>query len=267
MTKPVLFRTVFLALLLLCAVNVVVVCAIGGYDLSLGPLHIGSHSPFKAIVQMEGATPPLGGSSGTHALGFYLWLVLLIVLICIAYAPSLAVNFQHQDWTHRLVSAGIRSWPDAGSLFTKPQIDGFYRPLTFLSLWADYRVFGDRGWGYHLQSTAFHILNCILLSVLARMLGYPERVARSAAVLFAVAAVNFEPLLWPAARFDLIATTFTLLAFIFALRYLHGAPARNAMFSAIALALGILNKETAYCFPLVMGASFCLSVPYLAAGR
>jgi hypothetical protein len=275
MTKPVLLRTLFLTPLLLCAINVIAVCASGGYDVTVGPLHLGSHSPFKAIVQMEGAFllalvalgAALGGGSPTPVSseaarrGFNLWLTLLICLICAAYAPSLAVNFQHQDWNHRLVSAGIRSWQDAGNLFTKPQIDGFYRPLTFLSLWADYRVFGDRGWGYHLQSIAFHIVNCILLLVLARTLGFPERVARWAAVLFAVAAVNFEPLLWPAARFDLIATAFTLLAFTFALRYLNGAPARTAVFSAIALALGILNKESAYCFPLVMGCLVFLIRP------
>jgi hypothetical protein len=271
MTRPMLLRTVFLTLLLLCAANAVVVCSGGGYDLALGPLHLGSHSPFKAMLQMEGAflialvglgavSPPGVSSQGARR-GFYLWLGLLICVICAAYAPSLAINFQHQDWNHRLVSAGIRSWPDASGLFTKPQIDGFYRPLTFLSLWADYRVFGDHGWGYHLQSIAFHIVNCLLLLVLARTLGFEERVARWAALLFAVAAVNFEPLLWPAARFDLIATACTLLAIIFALRYLNGGSARTAAFSAIALALGILNKESAYCFPLVLGCILLMSRP------
>ena len=266
MTKPILLRALFLSLLLLCAVNVIVVCSLGGYDLAIGPLHLGSHSPFKAMVQMEGAFllalislgAALGAvsapkvSSGDTLRGFHLYLALLIGLICVAYAPSLTIDFQHPDWNHRLVSAGIRSWRDVSNLFTKPQVDGFYRPLTFLSLWVDFRVFGDRGWGFHLQSVAFHIVNCILLLVLARTLGFPEFVARWAGVLFAVAAVNFEPLLWPAARFDLIATAFTLLAIIFAARYLKGASVRNAVFSAIALALGILNKESAYCFPLVM---------------
>ena len=202
---------------------------------------------------LEGNASEPNGAASSRCRGFYLWLALLIALICIAYAPSLAIHFQYQDWDFRLASSAIHSWHDASELFTKPQADGFYRPLTFVSLLADYRVFGDHAWGYHLQNIAFHIVNCVLLLVLARTLGFAESVARWAAVLFAVAAVNFEPVLWPAARFDLTATTCTLLAWIFALRYLNGDPVRNLAFSAIALGLGILNKESAYCFPLVIG--------------
>jgi hypothetical protein len=266
MKKPALLRTLFLAPLLLCAINAVVVCSTGGYDLSLGPMHLGSHSPFKAILQMEGAflfaliglgllSPAESAlpSASSHRLGFYAWLALLITLVGAAYAPSLAVNFQYQDWDFRLASSAIHSLHDTVELFTKPQADGFYRPMTFLALLVDDRVFGNHAWGYHLQNIAFHIANCILFLILARTLGFAESVARWAAVLFAVAAVNFEPVLWPAARFDLTATACTLLAIIFALRYLDGASASTPAFSAIAFALGILNKESAYCLPLVLG--------------
>jgi Dolichyl-phosphate-mannose-protein mannosyltransferase len=206
-----------------------------------------------ALVGLGLLRPATQPEASSDARGFNLWLALLNALICAAYAPSLAINFQYQDWDFRLASSAIHSWHDAAALFTRPQADGFYRPLTFLSLWLDYLIYGDHTWGYHLQSIALHILNCILVLVLARTLGFAERIARWAAVLFAVAAVNFEPVLWPAARFDLAATACTLLACIFALRYLRGGHARTLAFSGIALMLGILNKESAYCFPLVIG--------------
>jgi hypothetical protein len=66
--------------------------------------------------------------------------------------------------------------------------------------------------------------------------------------------VNFEPVLWPAARFDLLATAFALSSVIVSLRYLQGpgSSTGQAVLSAGLYLLGLLSKETAFCVPAVI---------------
>jgi hypothetical protein len=70
-------------------------------------------------------------------------------------------------------------------------------------------------------------------------------------VFFSVAAINFEAVLWPAARFDLLATLFTLLATFFFLRYQRRHSLSYLLLSLACFVLGVLSKESAYCFPLI----------------
>ncbi|HWR52743.1 MAG TPA: hypothetical protein VN428_16655, partial [Bryobacteraceae bacterium] len=172
------------------------------------------------------------------------------------YLPSLQVNFQHYDWTHRHISASLTSLAAFGRLFVTPQPDGMYRPLTFISLWADYRLFGDQLWGYHLQGIALHMLNAALVGVLAVRLGMARPAGRLAALVFGVASIHFEAVVWPAARFDLLATTFTCLALIFFLRFWRAEGVRlgHASICLLSFTAAVLNKETAYSAVLVIAA-------------
>jgi 4-amino-4-deoxy-L-arabinose transferase-like glycosyltransferase len=154
------------------------------------------------------------------------------------------------------VSMSLHSIPDGLRVFTTPRPDGFYRPLTYLSLWADYRVFGSALWGYHLQSILLHALNSVLVYGLACELRFERNCAFWAASWFALAAMGFEPVLWPAARFDLLATALVLVSIIFFLRYLRDPdPAGGRgqlLLSAAAYGLALMNKESGYCVPLLL---------------
>ncbi len=239
------------------AVNLLAVLVLGSYDIRLGPLHFAAHAIFKPLLLADAAfwvALLLGRgreqqpSQRQHALGTVAGVALLTLGI---YGLSLQINVLDPLWNHRNVSAGLNSLSDAGRLFTKPQADGFYRPLTFLSLWVDYRIFGEVLWGYHLQNLMLHMANAVLLFALARSLSLGDRTARWAAWLFAAAAVNFEAVMWPAARFDLLATFFILLALLAYMRYLRSRSVWAAALCAAAYLLGLLNKEVAYMFPVI----------------
>src|SRR5260370_41347901 len=120
----------------------------------------------------------------------------------------------------------------------------------------DYRLFGSALWGYHLQSILLHALNSLLVYKLARAFRFERNAALWAAAWFSLAAMNFEPVLWPAARFDLLATAFVLVSIIWFLRYLRdpGSAAAKLLFSAAAYGLALMNKESAYCVPLLLTA-------------
>jgi len=181
------------------------------------------------------------------------WTVLALVVFAL-YAPVFGINMADHDWTHRHIAAGLRSAADVWRLFITPQPDGMYRPLTFLSFLIDYRVFKDALWGYHAQSVGLHILNVLLVGFLALRLGLAPAAARTAAALFGVGAIHFEAILWPAARFDPLATAFSLLCLILFLQYWTAEKHSRgfACLSLICFVLGVLNKETAYSIVLLI---------------
>jgi hypothetical protein len=256
-------RAIGYAIFVLLAANVVVLCVTPpGYDVRFGPIHVAAHGLFKPLLLLNGTfllllvTRTCAESRYKEAPSWKLITAGLLAVTAALYWPTLAINFQHHDWTHRHISAGVGSSEGLWKLFVTQQADGFYRPLTFISLWADYRIFGDALWGYHLQSIALHFANSALLMLLAFELGFAMRTAAWAALLFAVSAVAFEPVLWPAARFDLLAATFTLSALACATRYLRSEQISSSWLAAMAVcfAAALLSKESAYGFPPVLAA-------------
>jgi hypothetical protein len=269
-----LYRVViklFRILVAVLAINVVAALLTGGYDIHLAGLTLTAHNIYKPLLLLNAAflcfaLLPQRRSQvpGSQARLFsdrlfqgswLLYSACLSIAIVAAYFPSLSVNFAHYDWTHRHISAALGT-QGFTSLFTVPQADGMYRPLTFLSYWVDYRLFGNHLWAYHLQSIAFHILNALLVAALAVELGFSGDVPRLSAALFGLAAVHFEPVLWPAARFDLISCAFTLMSFLFFLKYCR-QDRRSTVWlplTVLTFVAGVLNKETSYSVLLLVPA-------------
>ncbi len=182
----------------------------------------------------------------------------IFVLVCIVsavYSPALSINFSHYDWTHRHIGASLNSWSDVWRLFVERQPDGMYRPLAFLSFALDYQIFGAALWGYHLQSIGLHVLNCVLIGMLAIRLGFGVWTGSAAALLFGVAGCHFEAVLWPAARFDLLAAAFGLISLLLFLEYWESLGARSWWSGGLGLlsyVIAVLNKETAYSTVLIV---------------
>jgi hypothetical protein len=256
-----MFLSVALALAVL---NVLAIAVTRGYDIHPLGLTFAAHALFKPLLVLNGilllvlvAKPdrrPAPASTFLARIHPGVFWSAFVVLITAACLPTLSVNYAHHDWTHRHISAGLTSLDAVGRLFTQPQGDGMYRPLTFLSLWLDYRVFGDALWGYHLQSIAIHILNAALLAAVATSFGFELSIARLAALVFGLAAVNYEAVLWPAARFDLLQTTFALLTLYLFMR--HRLTSRVVSLPGIlclaSFAAAVLNKETGYSLLFVI---------------
>ncbi len=256
-----------LAFFLLC-INAALLSWLGGYDVRLGNMHISAHGLFKPLLMLNGsfilmlmAWGRLGRSLcprddvPSMSLRDWAWIGSAIVaLVSSLYLSSALININHPDWTHRHISSGIHSLSDAWQLFIGKQADGFCRPLTFVSLWVDYRMFGSWYPGYHIQSIVLHILNSLLVVTLAGTMRFGRIPSMWAGLLFAATSVGFEPVLWPAARFDLLAAAFTLAAFIFAIRYFRD-PALwtwELVLSNGFYAAGILSKESSYALPFLV---------------
>ena len=253
-----LFSTLLSSAVVIAAVNVVYVLTQNGYDLSLGPLHLEAHGLFKPLLILNGVfilsfllREPREILPAASTLTGRAPIAVVAILVVVVFGFSFTVNPLYDEWNYRALSSGLKTIGDLGRLFTSPQFSAWYRPLGFLSLWVDYHLFHEHLWGYHLQNACLHAVNALLAFNLSRRFGMSAAVAPWAALLYLTAAVTYEPVMWPSARFDLLAMMFTGLSLIAFADFLsHGSPPK------LALALGwyslaVLSKESGYALPVL----------------
>jgi hypothetical protein len=254
-------KILFFPLALLLCVNVFVLSLTGSYSIQAGPVTLAAHGMFKPLLYLNAAfllallLRPRGSGEpvSTQPAGTLRFLAGAVLLAAVAYYPALFVNFVNHDWTHAHVSAAIHTFGDLASLFYRPSVDMFYRPLGFVSLWLDHLAFRDSLWAYHLQSIGLHLVNCLLFRRLLLLLRVNATAAGWSALLWLVGAVNWETVLWPAARFDVLAATCVLTGLCAAVLYLRdeGRAGWRLVLLCFWFTLALAAKETAYCLPLL----------------
>lgn len=117
----------------------------------------------------------------------------------------------------------------------------YYRPFTMFTFWVNVMLGGRSASWLRLGNALIHAANALLLAVFARRaFGLAWRVSGVFALLFAVAPVCSEPVLWISGRFDLLVVTFALLALL-ATR-IEGR--LGLALSVASVAAGLLCKES-----------------------
>jgi tetratricopeptide (TPR) repeat protein len=130
---------------------------------------------------------------------------------------------------------------------------GYLRPLTSLSYYLTWRVFGPDPLPFRLTNLALHVTVCVLVFVLARRL-FPGDywAAFLAAVIFAVHPVHVESVAWVAGRTDVLSTAF-LLPVLLLMRPGAVSPTPGEyVTAALACGLALAAKEVALALPLAM---------------
>ena len=177
-------------------------------------------------------------------------LALLVLAILLAYVPAVlaGLGFVSDDFMilQRLSDAGgLRG---AGAFFGQSFYD-YYRPLGFVSFAADWTLWGSWPAGYHATSILLHLVNTLLVYLLARRLLSADASAVAAA-MFGLHVVNQEAVFWASARFDLLATAGalgTLLLLGSRLGWRHAA-------AALLYLAALLSKESVVALPAAAGA-------------
>ena len=176
------------------------------------------------------------------------WLLLLLPAVTVG-ARLMAGGFFLSDDFDLLLA--VRSSGPLG-LWSIAQDGGFFRPLTSLSLYLDWRLWGTEPAGYFLVNTLLHGLCSLSVVWLARALRCPREMALGAGLLFAAMPCHAEPLAWIACRGDLLAALLGLVSLALAL-HLRGAPGyRGRLLSLLCFGGALLSKESAVTLPLVL---------------
>ncbi len=127
-----------------------------------------------------------------------------------------------------------------------------WHPLTWLSLMADYELYGLKAAGYHVSNLLLHILNTLLLFlVLRRMTGETWK-CLTVAALFAVHPLNIESVAWIAERKNLLSTLFWILTLFAYVRYVEKSGWLRYMQALFLFALGLTAKPMLVTLPFVL---------------
>ena len=157
----------------------------------------------------------------------------------LTYAGALTTGFTADDFFILARLKAANGLQHAASYFRAGFFE-YYRPLAFVSHALDWTLWGTEAFGFHLTNVLLHTGSTVLVWALGRRL-LDGAAPVAAALLFALHPGSHEAVYWIAARFDLLATFFTLLALLCLSGRTLGA--RIAGWAAFGVAL--LCKESA----------------------
>jgi Flp pilus assembly protein TadD len=130
--------------------------------------------------------------------------------------------------------------------------DGYWLPLTWISLMFDYSWNGLFTGGYHLTSIILHTLNTLLLFVLLKRMTRALWPSALVAALFAWHPLHLESVAWVTERKDVLSTFFLLLTILAYLNYVKKPAAGRLTLSLIFFVLGLMAKPMLVTLPFVL---------------
>ena len=139
----------------------------------------------------------------------------LAALVLVSYLPTLFSTEFVWDDVIFTDAKPVQEWSGLWQIWFSPtdlKAEAHYWPITYSTFWLEHKLWGFNPTGSHGVNVALHGVNTLLLLRLLRRLPVPG--AWFAAGLFAVHPVHAESVAWVIARKDLLATLFTLAAFL-----------------------------------------------------
>ncbi|MCD6460496.1 tetratricopeptide repeat protein [bacterium] len=190
-------------------------------------------------------------------------LVVLLIALCafLGYFASLFNDFVYDDHLVLTNNFFIKDIKNLPRLFTPDYFlvsnERTFRPFSPVVLFCEYAVFNDNPAGYHAVNIVIHIANAVLLFLLLIMLGYNDKIALFASLLFCVHPAISETIFCISYMEDLWGVFFYLFAFLFFIKA-YKNPAYKILFLILAQVcffISLLCKE--------MGITAFLLIPLM----
>lgn len=200
------------------------------------------------IEMRSGSAYMSGDAEETVSSETNLWTILLILSAVTlgVYAVSLLNGFVLDDAVIIVKNPLTLSLANLRTVLLSPDlIKPYYRPLNRASYLFDYWIFGMNPMWYHAANIIIHMMNAILLYLIARRVLLNRGGAVAAALLFAIHPVNSEAVNFIAARNTLL-SLFFMLASVLAFMQAKAKGVRWPLLSALLFFCGLLSKETAF---------------------
>jgi protein O-mannosyl-transferase len=138
--------------------------------------------------------------------------------------------------------------------------ESYYRPLFWISLALDSKLWGSNPFGFHLTGLLLHWINGFLLFFLLRRVRVPLEVAGGTAFVWLALPINSEVVAWIAARAYCLAAFFILLSALAAVRFLETGRTFLVPVYALAVFCALLSHEAGIlAFPLTMMVAYALT--------
>jgi len=188
-------------------------------------------------------------------------LVVLCAVVVVVHWPALssrAILFDDDQYLKDNLLVRNPGWGSALRFFTEvlepSTVQGYYQPLTMLSLMADYALGGrsDNFMPFHRTSLVLHTANTALVIVLLYLLFGRFLIAAGAGLLFGLHPMTVEPVCWVGDRKDLLVFFFTLWCLIFYVQFARGRSWGFYSGCIIMYLLALMSKPTATSLPVLM---------------
>jgi tetratricopeptide (TPR) repeat protein len=179
---------------------------------------------------------------------------LLVGITFALYFPLLGCDFVSYDdplyvTDNPRVKAGLSR---DGLRWALTNTDGFYHPLTWISLMLDAHLFGLRPAPFHLTNLWIHLVNAVLLYGLLRRLFDPRWQCFFIAGAFSWNPVAVESVAWIAERKGLLASFFLLSALVVYTRHGPRSGKLTRMKVLLLHGCGVLSKPTSVVLPALL---------------
>ncbi len=183
-------------------------------------------------------------------------LLLLLAAVFLGHGRALQGKYLNFD-DDRIVSSNPLFQAPAGEalrgiLDPTRTIADAYLPVSHLSLYLDWKLFGGNPWGLHLASLLWHFLAAAALLALGRKLGLSTKGALLGALLFALHPALVEDVAWISSRKYLLAGLFSFLCLSLWISALEGRK-KAGWWALLAAILAVYSNGAALVlFPLVL---------------
>jgi Flp pilus assembly protein TadD len=200
-------------------------------------------------------------SAKVSVTGRCILLVVVCAVVVVVHWPALssrAVLFDDDQYLRDNLLVRNPSWGSALRFFTEvlepSTVQGYYQPLTMLSLMADYALGGrsDNFTPFHRTSLVLHTVNTVLVIVLLYLLFGRFLIAAGAGLLFGLHPMTVEPICWVGDRKDLLVFFFALWCLIFYVQFTRSRSWGFYSGCIIMYLLALMSKPTATSLPVLM---------------
>jgi len=156
-------------------------------------------------------------------------LAAILAVVFLAYSRILSQWFVADDfWYLRAAQTASFGFVLNSFDYTAPGPvpEGMYRPLYPIAFLFTYKLFGLTAWQYHLLSIAVHMVNTVLVFLVARKLTGRASVAYIAAFIFGLHPAYAPAVAWITNNVSVFAMAFSLGSVLLFLNFLDGGPRR-----------------------------------------
>lgn len=193
-----------------------------------------------------------------------LWLIVLIIAVSTAYAPSLRNDFTNLDDDKYIVNnnmirdlslkgiKSILSFNKTRDYYESDFARSIYIPLSIITFAVEYHFFQLIPCIYHYTNLMLHVLNTLLVFWMIWMFSKNFAVSVITSILFGIHPLHVESVAWISERKDVLYALFFLFSIISYMYYLRK---NNILFYILSLAfflLSMLSKPMAVTLPLVL---------------
>ncbi|MDP2913697.1 MAG: hypothetical protein Q8N91_06825 [Candidatus Omnitrophota bacterium] len=195
---------------------------------------------------------------------YHLSLILLIIaLTLLVYYDSFNNSFVYDDYPFLVENPAVRiltlrgiisNFIDRAAASSSERLSkDVWRPFVTTSFAIDYRLWGLKPRFYHIENTAFHTMNAILVYCITFLILKDALAAFIASLVFAIHPAETEAVTWVSGRSNVLFLLFFLLAFIFHIRDTgYKKSVLNRALSLVFFAFSLFSKEMAIALPLVL---------------